>query len=221
MNIVTGSSGGLGKSVYNLFVKNSLPVIGIDINKSETCDLILDLSKNNFEDLTNTLGETKIDSITFCHAIGNSVEEINKYSLDDYLKINALSSLDLYNFLKKNLSKNSSLSLISSIHAISTNKQSSSYALSKVLLESIFKMMCLDETTPKLNLIRLGAVDTSMLHKNISNIDSLRDSIPSKEILEPDEVAGLIYDIHTKHSSLLNKAILQIDGGALFKLSTD
>ena len=60
-----------------------------------------------------------------------------------------------------------------------------------------------------------------MLHKNISNIDSLRDSIPSKEILEPDEVAGLIYDIHTKHSSLLNKAILQIDGGALFKLSTD
>ena len=56
MNIVTGSSGGLGKSVYNLFVKNSLPVVGVDINKSETCDLILDLSKNNFEDLENTLG---------------------------------------------------------------------------------------------------------------------------------------------------------------------
>jgi len=52
-------------------------------------------------------------------------------------------------------------------------------------------------------------------------MESLINSIPAKKILQPDEIASLIFDIHTKHSSLMDKSILQIDGGVLLKLATD
>jgi hypothetical protein len=67
----------------------------------------------------------------------------------------------------------------------------------------------------------LGAVNTEMLEKNVVNMESLINSIPAKKILQPDEIASLIFDIHTKHSSLMDKSILQIDGGVLLKLATD
>ena len=221
MNIITGSSGGLGKSVYKLFLDNKLPVLGIDKVPSDTCDLTLDFLENTFEDLGNIVNKKNIDSITFCHAIGNSIEEISKYNLTEYLKINALSNLDMYNYLKKNMNQNTSLVLISSIHGVSSNMQSNKYALSKSLLESVFKMMSLEENPESLTLLRLGAINTEMLEKNVVNIESLINSIPAKKILQPDEIASLIFDIHTKYSSLMNKSILQIDGGVLLKLATD
>ena len=43
MNIVTGSSGGLGKLVYEEFQKSDSPVVGIDILSSSTTDIVTDL----------------------------------------------------------------------------------------------------------------------------------------------------------------------------------
>ena len=42
-----GSSGGLGKSIYEVFKKNNQKVIGIDINNSAYSDIICDLSCRN------------------------------------------------------------------------------------------------------------------------------------------------------------------------------
>ena len=70
-------------------------------------------------------------------------------------------------------------------------------------------------------MLRLGAMDTSMLKKNVSDLDELANSLPSGKVLEPKKIAEFIFDIHTKYTSEFNSSILQIDGGVLFKLATD
>lgn len=221
MNIITGSSGGLGKSLYKLFIDNDLPVIGIDKVNSKTCDLIFDFSKNNLSELFKKLNHFRIDSVTFCHAIGNSKEEIEKYTLEEYIRINSTSNLDLFNFFKPNCDENSSIIFISSVHSNATNNQSNKYALSKNFLEGIYRMLSLENINFNISLIRLGATKTKMLKKNVSNLKILKEKIPSKTILLPDQVTSFIFDIHTKHADLLNKSILQVDGGILLKLASD
>lgn len=221
MNIITGSSGGLGMSLYQLFIDNDLPVIGIDQVDSKTCDLIFDFSDKNLSELFTKLNSVKIDSITFCHAIGNSKQEIEDHSLEEYIRINSTSVLDLLNFFKPKCDENSSIIFISSVHSSATNNQSNKYALSKNFLEGIYRMLIHENIIFNISLIRLGAVNTQMLKKNVSDVKALEKNIPSGKILQPDQVTSLIFDIHTKHADLLNKAILQVDGGVLLKLATD
>ena len=223
MNIITGSSGGLGRELFKLFFNNNLPVLGIDIESSSSTSLELDLSnkKKVIEELSKI--DQKIDSITFTHAIGNSKEEVDTFSFEDYRFVNAESNLDIISLLKNKLSSDSSVVFISSVHSVLTNHQSNNYALSKNYLEGIYKMICLDTEQYKFKkaMLRLGAMDTSMLKKNVSDLDELANSLPSGKVLEPKKIAEFIFDIHTKYSSEFNSSILQIDGGVLFKLATD
>ena len=223
MNIITGSSGGLGRELFQLFSNNNLPVLGIDIESSSSTSLELDLSnkKKVIEELSKI--DQKIDSITFTHAIGNSKDEVNTFSFEDYRFVNAESNLEMISLLNNKLSSDSSVVFISSVHSVLTNHQSNNYALSKNYLEGIYKMICLDTEQYKFKkaMLRLGAMDTSMLKKNVSDIDELANSLPSGKVLEPKKIAEFIFDIHTKYKSELNSSILQIDGGVLFKLATD
>ena len=223
MNIITGSSGGLGRELFKLFSNNNLPIFGIDIESSNSTSLELDLSNKAkvIEELSKI--DQKIDSITFTHAIGNSKEEVDTFSFEDYRFVNAESNLEIISLLKNKLSSDSSIVFISSVHSVLTNHQSNNYALSKNYLEGIYKMICLDTEQYKFKkaMLRLGAMDTSMLKKNVSNLDELANSLPSGKVLEPKKIAEFIFDIHTKYSSEFNSSILQIDGGVLFKLATD
>lgn len=223
MNIVTGSSGGLGKFVYDEFKKLNLPVLGLDKVGSPTTDFIVDLSEaKKIRNLSKKIN-SKIDSITFTHAIGNSQKEVENYSLNQYSYINAESNLDFLEEFSKSLEETSSVIFISSIHSKATNKQSGSYAVSKQYLESIYRQLCLDNSNYIFNkcLLRIGAMDTKMLSNNVDDLSKLADEIPSKKIIRPQSLANLITNIHLNHNNLLNCSILQIDGGVLFKLGTD
>jgi NAD(P)-dependent dehydrogenase (short-subunit alcohol dehydrogenase family) len=223
MNIVTGSSGGLGKEVYKAFKDKGLPVLGIDLKKSDFTDIVLDLS--NKEVLKSILAQfdSRVDSITFSHAIGNSKKEIEEYELNQYKYINAESNLDFLIHINHLLKKNSSVVFLSSVHSIATNSSSGAYALSKNNLESIYRFICLDNKNYKFNkcMLRIGAMDTPMLHKNVENIGLLESELPSERVISPSELAMLIFDIHLHYKYLLNCSILQIDGGVLYKLGSD
>ena len=223
MNIVTGSSGGLGEEVCKAFKYKGLPVLGIDLKKSDCTDIVIDLS--NKENLMNIFAnfDTQIDSITFSHAIGNSKKEIEMYDINHYKYINADSNLDFLLHINHLLKKNSSVVFLSSVHSIATNSSSGAYALSKNNLESIYRYICLENKKYKFNkcMLRIGAMDTPMLKRNVKNTSSIESELPSKKIISPSELAMLIYDIHLKYKHLLNCAILQIDGGVLYKLGSD
>jgi short-subunit dehydrogenase len=223
MNIVTGSAGGLGKALYEEFKKNKKDVFGIDIRDSEYTDLQIDF--NNLNSLNTIVKNVKfkLSSISFCHAIGNSIKEIKKYDEETFRFVNAESNYILLKLLLDNYNFKGSAVFTSSIHSQLTNSQSSNYALSKVYLEGLYKKMCLDENFKdiKMILLRLGAMNTSMLLQNVDDVDKLKESLPSKKIIEPNIVAKFIFDFHEIYKNDFNCSILNIDNGASFQLSTD
>lgn len=223
MNIVTGSSGGLGRYVYEELKKLNLPVFGIDILDCPTTDLLVDLSElKNIKNLSKKI-DSKIDSITFTHAAGNSKNEINKFNLNQFRYINAESNLDLLEEFKASMNNNASIVFISSVHSIATNKQSGGYSTSKAYLENLYRYICLDDSKINFNkcLLRIGAMDTKMLSDNVEDLNQLKLDIPSKKIIDPKDLANFIVNIHLNFKHLLNCSVLQIDGGVLFKLGTE
>ena len=223
MNIITGSAGGLGKRIYSYFKENNKDVFGIDRLEGSSTDLQLDLGNKEEIKLLKKKITSKVDSITFAHAIGNSEKDISSFNEDEYRYINAESNFQIVDFLSNNLKHHASILFISSVHSKLTNSDSSNYALSKAYLEALYRRMCLDEKYSKFNklLISLGAMDTNMLKENIENMESLRSSLPSKNIINPNTVAEFIYDFHEKYKIDFDCSIFRIDNGVSYLLATD
>lgn len=223
MNIITGSAGGLGKRIYSQFKDNNKEVFGIDRLKSPSTDLQLDLGNREEIKLLKKKITSKVDSITFTHAIGNSKKDISNFNEDEYRYINAESNFQIVDSLSSNLKDQASILFISSVHSQLTNAYSSNYALSKAYLEALYRRMCLNDKYNKFNklLISLGATDTNMLKDNVENMESLKSSLPSKNIINPDSVAEFIYDFHEKYKIDFDCSVFRIDNGVSYLLATD
>jgi len=222
MNIVTGSAGGLGKFVYEQFTDNNKEVLGLDIVDSPSTDLKINLAdKNEIRELFEKI-DSKVESITFSHAVGNSINNLKKYDETYYRFVNAESNFYMLDQLQNKLKKEASIIFISSVHSQLTNNESSNYALSKVYLEGLYRRFCLQNnpTNIRKSLIRLGAMDTNMLRENIDSIDQLTLALPSKNLINPDVVADFIFNFHSKYKLDFDCSILQIDNGVGYQLST-
>lgn len=223
MNIITGSAGGLGQMVYKEFIKNNKKVLGIDIKESETTDLQLDLSESkNLEFALEKIYE-EVDSITFCHALGNSKSNIINFDSEKYKYVNAESNFFFLDLVFNKFSIEPTVVFISSIHSQLTNSQSGNYALSKLYLEGLFRQYCLDQKYKKISklLIRLGAMETPMLLDNINDLNKLKNNLPSKNILDPVKISKFIFNFHNTYKKDFDCSILNIDNGVSFQLSTD
>ena len=223
MNIITGSAGGLGKRIYGQFKTSNKDVFGIDRVDSPTTDLKIDLGNKEEIKTLNEKISSNIDSITFTHAIGNSKKDISDFNEDEYRYINAESNFQIVDSLSSNLKLQASILFISSVHSQLTNAGSSNYALSKAYLEALYRRMCLNEKYSKFNklLICLGAMDPIMLRDNIENLESLKSSLASKNIINPDTVADFIYNFHEKYKIDFGCSIFRIDNGVSYLLGTD
>ena len=111
MNIITGSAGGLGKRIYSYFKENNKDVFGIDRLEGSSTDLQLDLGNKEEIKLLKKKITSKVDSITFAHAIGNSEKDISSFNEDEYRYINAESNFQIVDFLSNNLKHHASILL--------------------------------------------------------------------------------------------------------------
>ena len=222
MNIVTGSAGGLGKYVYKQFIDKNLEVLGLDIAESPSTDLKINIAnKNELQELFEKI-DSKVESITFAHAVGNSIKNIKKFDESYYRFLNAESNFYIIDELQNKLKKEASIIFISSVHSQLTNNESSNYALSKVYLEGLYRRFCLQNNPKNIrkSLIRLGAMDTDMLRENIDFIDQLTEALPSKNVINPEVVADFIFNFHSKYKLDFDCSILQIDNGVGYQLSS-
>ena len=56
---------------------------------------------------------------------------------------------------------------------------------------------------------------------NEKEVNDLKNQLPSKKILQPEEVSNLIIDLLIKHRSILHGSSIGIDNGVLSQLSTN
>ncbi|MBA2690619.1 MAG: SDR family oxidoreductase, partial [Burkholderiales bacterium] len=105
---------------------------------------------------------------------------------------------------------------VSSIHAVATDAKSAAYGASKGGLESLTRALALEcfEQQIRVNAVRLGAVDTSMLWDNPS-VKSGEEKVNPLEIGEPSEIAEAILFLASDRASFVSGAVLNVDGGRL------
>ena len=216
MNIVFGSNGSLGKELFQKFLEKDKEVIGFDIKDGPNKETIVVPSLSNSINEIEEYMNFEIDSISFA----------KDWSI--FLKIRIF-IFKLQNF-ERNIEKywnklknDSSICFISSVHAVQSNESNLDYAFSKSVLESYFKNICLNTKYSHFSktLLRLGAMESNMLKENVENLDKMIDNLPSKNIIQPQDLSEFIYDYHSNHKKVLNCSVLNIDNGITLKLSGD
>jgi 3-oxoacyl-[acyl-carrier protein] reductase len=104
---------------------------------------------------------------------------------------------------------------ISSILSYRSKKGRALYSASKAALNSITKSCALElaEHNIQVNAICPGYVETNLTYKNNtpSQITKIKESIPIKRLLKPEEIADAVYNLSLNTS--ITGQIISIDGG--------
>jgi NAD(P)-dependent dehydrogenase (short-subunit alcohol dehydrogenase family) len=115
---------------------------------------------------------------------------------------------------------------VSSVHAVATSPNVSSYAASKGGLLALTRSMAIEfaRDNIRVNAILPGAVDTPMLSEHLDQAgrESLARKTVNGRIGKPMEIAHAIYFLaDEEQSSFMTGQSILVDGGATAKLSTE
>tara|TARA_B100002019_G_scaffold7096_1_gene5678 strand:- start:1329 stop:2039 length:711 start_codon:yes stop_codon:yes gene_type:complete len=227
--LITGSSSGLGDALCKQLKQNGFKSLGIDKTAGIHTDINIDLSNisnENILEIKNFLNSKKIDSIVHCAAVqknsSNDIDDISA-TFDEVFSVNVKSIYLLVKTLENEFSDFPKLCIVSSIHAKATTKDNTLYASSKSAIQGLVNGLTI-EKNEKMSIFELilGAMDSPMLTDNLNKkeIQNLINELPSKKILEPDEVANFIIDLLNQHAKILHGSSITVDNGVLSKLPT-
>lgn len=223
ITVITGGSGGIGRSVVRKFLENNDKVIVLDMNEIKDEKI---LSNKNFHyikiDVTDPLqiqsakkyieGEyNKIDNIISMAGVNmkseiGGMETITIEDIDKSIKLNLNSHIYLVkilsDLLKENSNNNKTITMISSINAI-TDYGLPAYSAAKAGLYGFIKAIAreMGRYRIRVNVISLGSVphNNEVIENNIY-FDSKLEKLAMKEFVRPKDVADTIYSLtyHTK-----------------------
>ncbi len=228
--LITGSSSGLGENLIQNLNEEGFKTIGIDINEGKYTDVVMDLSsitEVEIEKIKAKLENFKIDSIIHCAAVQKNPQKnlsnISK-TFDEVFSVNTKSIYVLIEMLESEFIDFCSVCIVSSVHSKATTVNNTLYASSKSALTGLIKGLTL-EKKDKMSIfeLTLGAMDSPMLLNSVTEeqIKDLKKQLPSKKILQTEEVSNLIIDLLIKHRNILHGSSIVIDNGVLSQLSTN
>ena len=227
--LITGSSSGLGEALSRLLNQGGYSTLGLDKIEGEYTNHKIDLSNISIEDIlkiTKSLNGKKIDALIHCAAIqknsGYDFESISD-TFDEVFSVNVKSVYLLVKTLEKEFTDFSKLCIISSVHAKATTKNNTLYASSKSAIHGLVNGLTL-EKNEKMSIFELilGAMDSPMLLNSFdkNEIEDLKQELPSKNILQPADIAKFIIDLIDNYAKILHGSSIVVDNGVLSKLST-
>ena len=231
--LITGVSGGIGKSIASYFKKNNFNVVGTDIENPKELDIVdtfiqLDLDlfctdeiyrKEKTDVLSNSINSLDILVNNAAVQILDHLEELKLSDWQKSLNVNLTAPLILSQlFLNKLIQVSGSIVNIGSIHQQLTKPRFLSYATSKSALIGMTKAMAVDlQNKVRVNAISPAAIETDMLRAGFNYeenaIDKLREIHPVKKIGDPEEIACLVFFLASQNKSFLHGANIQMDGG--------
>ncbi len=225
--VITGSSGGIGSSIVELFNDEKWFTIGIDITEKNNVDMFLKINLSKEVDYDKYILEIiekygRIDCLVNNAAI-QICKKWDNYTNEDWnntLNCNLKSCYLLSKSCKDYLSKTGGAIInICSIHCIATSNNIGLYAMSKHALQGLTKSMSLEyiKNNVRINCILPGAIDTPMLHTGSNRHNNLEKG--SKIIGHPKDISSTV--LHIYNNKFMVGSSLIIDGGASLQLSTE
>ncbi|MEO0629948.1 MAG: SDR family oxidoreductase [Planctomycetota bacterium] len=243
--LVTGSSGGIGSAICEVFHDAGWTVIGVDRRHDKTPGvdefIEADISDpaapaaifDHVRSRTDSLHALVNNAATqICKPIIETTPEEWDQVMASNIRSVFLSVREAFELLK---AAKGSVINVSSVHAMATSKNIAAYAASKGALLAFTRSLALEfgEHGIRVNAILPGAVDTPMLHAGLSrghvqadSIDGLVRGLGHKHVMgrvgEPKEIGRAVLFLADPYSSsFMTGQSLVVDGGALARLSTE
>lgn len=213
---ITGASRGLGYEI-----KKSLEHRGFKVVAPSRS--LLDLSSK--DSISNYLKRNQINdfyALIFNAGI-NYPNQLDKHTDEQYeniIEVNLISTVRLLNSLLKNNSNLKHIIFISSIWSIKGKESRSIYSASKAGLDAIARSLAVELSHRQIlvNSLIIGYMNTEMTFQNNSkeNLNNIVNKIPTKKLIETNEVSEFINYLLEKNISINGQNII-IDGGFTIK----
>jgi glucose 1-dehydrogenase len=246
--LITGAAGGIGRATVKVFSELGWRVIGVDRREFgepyPAGGLYIQADIANPDELKRIFGLAETFTHTLDALINNAAIQIAKPLVEttveewDLVMTHNLRSVFLgvklaYPLLKAG--EGGAIVNVSSVHAVCTSANISSYAASKGGMLALTRAMAIEFAGDNIraNAILPGAVDTPMLRASmqrgsldggsvLDRLENLARKTVNGRVAQPEEIARSIYFLadNTQSSFMTGQALI-VDGGATARLSTE
>jgi len=242
--VITGSNGGIGSALVDIFLSDNFYVVGIDNapsphsrnskNFKEINIDIYEFAKNkNFREqklnlIKNHLPERLEDFILINNAAVQTLSPVSELNWNDWditLTVNTVAPFFfVQGFLEELTRTHGHVINISSIHSRLTKADFSCYATSKAALETLTKSLALELSKKGIavNAIAPAAIATQMLKdgfvKAPEKLKKLESYHPAGRVGSPEELASFVKRISEQKGNFLTGSIIDFSGGITAKL---
>ena len=225
--VISGSSGGIGRSCADRFAMEGAQVFGLDVASAPPwrCDVSSLAEVQAVAEMTGN-----VDVLVHCAAVsvfGTTSETIEE-DFERVLRVNLLGAVNLVKAFDGHLQSNASIIFISSINGIVGAPGLSAYAASKGALITLGRTLALElaERRIRVNSVCPASVDTPMLQASFDrqpNPGEARERNirrhPLGRLGTPEDVANFVLFLASDESSWITGGTHLVDGGALINRS--
>lgn len=234
--LITGGLGGIGSEIVKKYYDNKYSVIIADIAENinqlpDNCRYIRS-NVTKVKDIENVFDDIKqkegyINHIVSVAGMALGGEMFNDFSLVDLQTISDSVDLNLKSHLylirlfidlmKENPSKNKSITLISSVNALSSFSLAS-YSASKSGIYGIVKSMCTEfgRSDIRINAVSPGTVPTPRTEKENKDFDKLLSTTTLNRFSTTQDVANVVWMLTSQVFSITGQNIV-VDAGQTTK----
>lgn len=211
--LITGASGGIGKSIKDLFESHDIMVIAPTRQE-------LNLNSNlSIKDYVSTIKD--IDILINCAGINElcSIEELTEEKLNETIQVNLISQTMLIKYISPMMKQKKYGRIVnfSSIWSDFSKEKRIMYTIAKAGVKGLTTASAVELSKYNIlvNAVAPGFVNTEMTSKNNTpeQIKKIAESLPVKRLAEPKEIAEFIFFLASEKNTFITGQTIYIDGG--------
>ena len=232
--LITGATGGIGKSLVSKFHKNGFNVCATGTNTEKLCELDKKYGKNIKCIRCDLSNETEIKELIiqakeyfgYINILINNAGitkdnifiRMSESEWDDVIKVNLSANFKLTKLVIKDMvkSKWGRVVNISSDAAKIGNPGQANYVATKSAIEGLTRTIANEVASRGItvNAVSPGFIETDIIESvNKERLETMLKKVPVGRIGSTEEVASLVYFLSSEESSYITGQVIHINGG--------
>lgn len=239
--LVTGSNGGIGRTITEKFAENGYHIVAHSRRNTEEIDgFLTNLQKkygiNTYKvifDVTDSCAmkseikrirkeKVEIDTLVNCAGVagGNLLAITPMKEIRQIFGVNLFAYMELAQLLIKPMirKKRGSIVNIASFEGINLYPGNSAYGVSKAAVIAWTKVLAKEvgDFGIRVNAVAPGFVDTEMArHTGEQERNRMLENSAFKRLAEPGEIADAVYFLASDNASFITGEVMRVDGGMI------